>query len=244
MFRHLRLLFLTTVVGLAGLPQAIGAIVTFESQIRADFTFTATAAGQAAFGAPAGVPLPLRALGQMSFSIDDDGTSTTVPFTDATGQLPGVTPPTPANFLPFYITPVRFDGGSLTNITRDGSGRIVSGTVTNLAMPWEMVGTGANDGVFLYGDQATTPLLFNGDISIDHSGATPKLTMGSQISGLDPFNIYLFQSGDRANQLPGTDPLVFVGGNRFLTAVPEPSVAAFGFIAFAIGLTRRRRMVS
>lgn len=244
MTQDLKLLILAIAAGLVSLPQATGAIVEFESQIQADFTFAATAAGEAAFGAPAGVPLPLRALGTMSFSIDDDGTSTTVPFVNATGQLPGVTPPTPANFLPFYITPVRFDGGSLTNITRDGSGRIISGSVSNLAMPWEMVGTGTNAGVFLYGDQATTPLLFNGDINIEHSGATSKLTLGSQLSGLDPFNIYMFQSGDRANQLPGTDPLVFVGGNRFLTAVPEPSAASLGLLAFAIGLTRRRRSAS
>lgn len=217
-------------------------IVTIQSYITADFQFAATAAGEAAFGAPEGVPLDLRAFGQMTFSFDDTGGST-VNFTNATGQLPGVTPPTPPGFLPFYITPVRFDGGTLTNITRDGLGRIVSGTIDDLAMPWEMIGTGQNEGLVLYGDQATTPLRFSGDVTIDYSTGGPQFGLGNVISGLEEFNIYLLQTGDRANQDPGSDPLVFIGSNRFLTisAVPEPSSLMAGLGALAVIGTRKLR---
>lgn len=220
---------------------ARGNIVTFDGMIQADFVFTATAAGEAIFGAPQGVPLPLRALGTMTFSIDDTGGSSAL-FTNATGQLPGVTPPTPPGFLPFYITPVRFDGGSLTNIARDGLGRIVSGTVVNLAMPWEMIGTGPNTGLVIYGDQATTPLLFNGDITLDYSSANPTLGLGSILSGAELFNTYLFQTGDRVNQNPGSDPLVFIGSNRTLTAVPEPSSFLLGLGVVASMWVRKRTL--
>lgn len=209
-------------------------LLTIESTFQADFVFTATAAGQSLFGAPEGVPLALRALGPMVFSLDDTGGSS-VPFTNATGQLPGVSPPTPPGFLPFYITPVRFDGGSLDNISRDGLGRIVSGNIVDLAMPWEMIGTGPNDGLVIYGDQATTPLLFSGSVTIDYSSGSPKLGIGSTIVGLEPFNVYLFVNGDRVNQIPGTDPLVFVGSNRSLTVVPEPSSMLLG-LAFTCTL--------
>ncbi len=215
-------------------------ILTIQQQIQADFVFTATAAGEAIFGAPEGVPLDLRALGSMSFSLDDTGGST-VSFTNSTGQLAGVTPPTPPDFLPFYITPVRFDGGELTNITRDTEGRIISGTVDNLAMPWEMIGTGANDGLVLYGDQETTPLLFSGDVDISYDSGAAKLMIGNMLSGLEDFNIYLLQSGDRENQLPGTDPLVFVGSSRFLTAVPEPSSVGLGIAVMGLAIGRRLR---
>lgn len=236
------LLFGLVIASLGLLPtqRAVGAIVIVESLIRADFTFAATAAGQQIFGAPEGVPLDLRALGTMTFSIDDDGVSSTASFTNATGKLAGITPPTPPAFLPFYIEPVRFDGGQLTNIARDGSNRIVSGTVTDLAMPWEMIGQGANLGVVLYGDQATTPLRFSGSVNIDHSTPTARLVLGDQLVGAEPFNIYLLQTGDRANQLPGTDPRVFVGSNRFLTAVPEPSSASLALVAVGLAALRRR----
>ncbi|XZE53300.1 PEP-CTERM sorting domain-containing protein [Planctomycetaceae bacterium SH139] len=215
-------------------------ILTIQQQIQADFVFTATAAGEALLGAPEGVPLDMRALGSMTFSLDDTGGST-VSFTNSTGQLAGVTPPTDPGFLPFYITPVRFDGGELTNITRDTEGRIISGTVEDLAMPWEMIGTGANAGLVLYGDQETTPLLFSGAVNVSYDSGAPKFMVGDMLSGLEDFNIYLFDSGDRENQLPGTDPLVFVGSSRFLTAVPEPSSVGLGIAAVGLAVGRRLR---
>lgn len=226
---------------LVALPgMARGAIVTIDNTFIADFQFTATALGEAIFNAPEGLPLDVRAIGNLSLSFDDTG-GNSVLFTDATGQLSGVTPPTPLPFLPFYITPVRFDGGSLTNITRDGLGRIISGTITDLAMPWEMIGTGGNAGIVLYGDQATTPLLFNGDVTINYDSGTPRFGVGSILSGFENFNVYLHQSGDRANQDPGTDPLVFIGSNRTLTAVPEPSTMGAGLFAIAVIAGRRFR---
>ncbi|QDV23372.1 hypothetical protein Q31a_16700 [Aureliella helgolandensis] len=232
--------FVIASCGLMPSLKAFGAIVIVENLIQADFTFTATDAGAQIFPAPAGVPLALRARGNMAFAIDDDGVSSTAAFTNATGQLTGISP-TPPDLLPFYIEPVRFDGGTLTNITRDGNGRIASGTVTDLAMPWEMIGTGANAGVVLYGDQATTPLLFSGTFNINHNTPTPSLTLDDQVAGADPFNIYLLQAGDRENQVPGADPLVFVGSNRFLTAVPEPSSASLLLFAAGLAAFRRRR---
>ena len=223
------------------------AVVIIENLIQADFQFEATAAGEVVFGAlgvQQGDVYDLRAVGTMTFSLDDDGTSTTVPFLDAVGQLNGVTPPTPAGFLPFYITPVSFVGGSLSNISRDGNGRIVSGTVDGLAMPWEMIGTGANDGLVLYGDQATTPLVFDGDIQLNYDSGSPQLVNGSTITGTPDFNIYVHVNGDRANRLPGTDPLVFVGRNRSLTAVPEPNGWLFCATAFVFAASRRRLRMS
>lgn len=215
--------------------------VTIESLIQADFVFTGTAAGETIFGAPKDFRLDVRAVGNMAFTLDDTGGSTAA-FTAATGQLFGVTPPTPEDFLPFYITPVRFDGGSLTNIVRDTGDRIVSGTIENLAMPWEMVGTADPDNpVVLYGDQATTPLLFNGDVAVNYDSGVPTLAMGSVLSGLEEFNVYLHDTGDRVNQIPGTDPLVFIGSDRYLTAVPEPSAFLLGLGAVGLLVTRRRR---
>ncbi len=218
-------------------------IVTVTSQIRGDFVFTATEAGQTIFGAPQGVGLNISTLGNMTFSIDDTGSST-ANFTSAVGQLEGISPPTPPGFLPFYITPVRFDGGTLTNIVRDGLGRIASGTVNNLAMPWEMIGTGTNTGVVLYGDQATTPLLFSGNVTLNYGPGGTSFGLGDVISGPAPFNVYLHQTGNRATQSPGTDPLVFVGSNRTLTvtAIPEPT--SMGLIAAttsALVIRHRRR---
>ena len=113
-------------------------------------------------------------------------------------------------------------------------------------MPWEMIGTGPNAGLVLYGDQATTPLLFSGDITIDYSKTVPTLGVGSVLSGADPFNTYLFMTGDRANQNPGTDPLVFIGSNRTLEAVPEPSSMAIGLgmIATILFVRNRRRVIA
>jgi len=96
------LLAVLITVSLGWLPsqQAPAAILTVTNPIQADFTFAATAAGASLFPAPAGVPLPLRAVGNMTFAIDDDGTSSTAAFTNATGRLFGVSPPTPLPFLP------------------------------------------------------------------------------------------------------------------------------------------------
>jgi hypothetical protein len=103
-----------------------------------------------------------------------------------------------------------------------------------------MIGTGPNDGLVIYGDQATTPLLFSGDITLDYTSGSPMLGFGSILSGAELFNTYLFQTGDRANQNPVDDPLVFIGSNRTLTAVPEPSALLLGLGVLASMLVRSR----
>ncbi len=233
--------WLATLSMLAFVSPAKAEVVTIRNTVQGDFVFTATAAGELAFGAPANVPLSIRTLGLMEFLIDDNGSDNLL-FTGATGQLPGVTPPTPPGLLPFYITPVRFDGGAFNVTARDGLGRITSGTIVDLGMPWEMIGTGPNDGVVLYGDQETTPLLFSGDVSIDYSSGFAQFTTGSVIAGPEVFNVYALVSGDRVNQLPGTDPLVFHGSNRTLTmsAVPEPSSMAICLLSGTAIFVRRR----
>jgi len=118
--------------------------------------------------------------------------------------------------------------------------RIDTGTVVDLAMPWEMIGTGPNEGLVLNGDQDTTPLVFNGSFNIDYSSGTPRLELGSTITGDELFNVYLFQTGDRANQNPGSDLLVFIGSNRVISAVPEPSSLLL-VLGTAAGLLARRR---
>jgi hypothetical protein len=233
------LIFLAT-ISLSLSSAAKADIVNIEGLMQGDFVFTATAAGQQIFGAPEGVPLAVRAIGPLTYSINDTGGST-VPFTNLVGQVVGATPPTPPSFLPFYVTPTRFDGGSLTNISRDGLGRIVSGTVVGLASVWEMIGTGPNAGLVLYGDQATTPLVYNGIFNIDYSSGTPRVGLGSTVTGDDPFNVYLYQNGDRVNLIPGTDPRVFVGSNRVKMSVPEPSSLLLGLGAIVGMLVRRKR---
>jgi hypothetical protein len=236
------LAFLTCVSLFLAIGRVQADIVTISNMVDADFLFTSTPNGEAIFGVPDGVQFPLRAVGIMNFQIDDDG-SNTLNFTAASGQLPGVSPPTPPGFLPFFITPVTFDGGTLSNVTRDGEGRITGGTINDLAMAWEMIGTGANEGIRLYGDADTTPLLFSGGVTVEYDVDGARFGTGDMIAGPDPFNIYLFINGDPENQNPGTDPLVFIGSDRTLTfsAVPEPSSFMVGGVALLIAVGRRRR---
>jgi hypothetical protein len=222
--------------------QADEVLVTITNMVNADFMFESTAAGQQIFGVPEGAQFPLRGTGSMNFQLVDDG-SNLLNFTAANGQLAGVSPPTPPGFLPFYVTPIIFNGGTLSNVTRDGQGRITGGMVNDLAMVWEMIGTGANTGIVLYGDAQTTPLLFSGAITIEHDAAGVRFGTGDMIAGPLPFNVYLHQTGDRVNQIPGTDPLVFIGFDRTLTfsAIPEPSSMMTIGVALLVALGQRRR---
>src|SRR5262249_19771999 len=135
--------------------------------------------------------IPFEAIGTLTFQLDpslnDPSMPTTVPFTNFTGLLPGVSPPP---FLPFSISPnVQFVGGDLTNIVRDGSGHVTSADVTNLSAFWQLIGPG---GIRLFSD---TPLLFSG-----HIGSLP-FGYGTTIAGAADFNVFL----DTGN---GSGPLV------------------------------------
>jgi hypothetical protein len=123
----------------------------FTSIMQADFLFEIVDGPISdATGIPVGTEIDFRANGPITFEFDDsDPVATTLPFTNATGVLPGVSP---TEFLPYNISPnVNFVGGELTNIVRVG-GDIVSAQVSDLRMEWELTGTPL--GVRLYGDQS------------------------------------------------------------------------------------------
>lgn len=204
------------------------ASLAFRNLIRADFEFEVVDGPLSSLtGIPAGAVIPFTALGYMEFTLADaPSNATTIPFVDATGELPGVSP---SAFQPFAIRPIEFVGGELTNIVRNGSGDIVSADVSNLVMFWEMTGTPAILGgqeVRLYG---TTPLDFNGSVR-----GTP-FANGDVIAGPSDFNVLLdLGLGDQ-------DPLVSIGRNRTLTAVPEPgSLWVWGLMAVGLFAARRR----
>ena len=167
--------------------------------------------------------LPFQAFGPLTFSLSDDvadPTKSTAPFTNVTGQLDAGTA--------FYISPnLEFIGGDLTNIVRDGGGNILSATVDNLSMRWEMVVDPLGTPARLF---TRVGLPFSGDMD---DFQNPE---GTVISGLAPFEVYLDDGGD------GT--LVAIGQNRTLTIVPEPGTfALFGILGIglvAIGVRRRR----
>jgi hypothetical protein len=128
----------------------------------------------------------------------------------------------------FYLSPnLEFIGGDLTNIVRDGSGNVLSASVDNLSMRWEMIVDPLGTPARLF---TKVGLPFSGDID---DFQNPE---GAVISGLDPFEVYLDDGAD------GT--LVAIGQNRTLTIVPEPGTfALFGILAVglvAVGLRRGR----
>ena len=167
---------------------------------------------------------PFQAFGILTFTLSDEvnnPAASTVPYTNVTGELY-------ATDDSFYISPVEFLGGSMTNVVRN-SGVPVSGTVEDLSMRWEMhVFPGTPQELTLF---TKVGLPFNGDIPniLDPEGAV--------IAGPDPFEIFLDDGG------AGT--LVAMGQNRTLTVVPEPGTfALFGVFALGLvgcGIWRRRR---
>jgi hypothetical protein len=170
--------------------------------------------------------IPFEAVGNLTFGVDpslNNPSATTVPFTNVTGSLNGVFP---AGFLPYTISPdLQFLGGELTNIVRDNSGNVISADVSDLSMRWDMVGTPANLTLF-----TKDGLPFDGAIT------SIPFAAGTVLSGAADFNVYLDNGG--------SDPLVVIGRDRTLTAVPEPgSLTLAGAAVLIVGtlITRRRR---
>ena len=227
------LLLLFTLWSLGGASQVNAALV-FSSTVQADFEFEIVDGPLSAIdGVNAGDIIPFRAIGPLEFTLDDSVPgATSMPFTNATGILTGVSP---APFLPFEITPnVQFVGGSLDNIVRDGGGQIISADVVDLSMLWEMSGNPAILGgadVLLYG---TDPLDFNGPVSGIPFG------VGDTLVGPNDFEVYLDQGLGNPG-LPGGDPLAAIGRNRTLTVVPEPGCIVLFAIAGGVLCGGRRR---
>ena len=190
--------------------------VTFTQDFQANFEFDILGATPINPGGATGF-LPYEAFGALTFTLPssiNDPTQTTVPFTNPTGILHGVSP----ILGPYSISPdVQFLGGDLTNIVRDGSGNVISADVSNLSMRWDLIAFGGSLTVF-----TLDGLPFSGPIT------SIPFSYGTVISGPDQFNVY-FDAG-------GTDFLVAYGRDRTLTAVPEPGSAALaGIAALAVG---------
>lgn len=171
--------------------------------------------------------IPFQAIGQLTFTLDaslnDPSQPTTVPFTNLTGHLDGVSPPP---FLPFVISPnVEFLGGELTNIVRDGNGDVISADIKDLSARWDMV----TPSMRLY---TKVGLPFSAHIT------SLPFNYGAILAGPAPFEVYLDMGGT------APDPLVVMGRNRTLRVVPEPgSLALFGLGALGVlGLARRGRV--
>jgi PEP-CTERM motif len=211
------------------LPGAASAYdVTFTENLVANFEFSLLG-GTVINPGPTTPFIPFEAKGSLTFSLDssinDPSHPTTVPFTNVTGSLTGVSP---APFLPYSISPdLQFLGGELTNIVRDGSGNVTSADVTDLSMRWTMVGTP-------YG----LTLFTKDGLPFDGSTSSIPFSNGTVIAGAADFNVYLDNGG--------SDPLVVIGRNRTLTVVPEPSslvvLLGTGVLGLGVFIQRRRKV--
>lgn len=192
-----------TLMMLPGVVRAGG--LTFTENLVANFEFSLL--GDTVINPGPTTPfIPFEAIGSLTFTLDssinDPSHPTAVPFTNVTGSLAGVSPPA---FLPYTISPdLQFLGGDLTNIVRDSHGNVISGQVSDLSMRWDMVGTPANLTLF-----TKDGLPFDGAVS------SIPFSNGTVLAGAADFNVYLDDGG--------SDPLVVIGRNRTLTAIPEPS---------------------
>ncbi len=230
-------------MGPAVMAVAVALAGAISSEARADYSFSLDLVADFEFAILSNIPglnpgnpsmtpfLPYQAQGSLTFSLDDsiltDLNATTVAFTDVVGTLDGVSP---AEILPYQISPTEFVGGSLTNIVRDGGGNIISAYVDNLSMKWELTFPEA-PGIRIF---STVGLPFSGAV-----GGFP-VPNGTVIAGPNPFEGYL--------DVGFGDPiLAVIGQNRTLTVVPEPStLALFGMMATglaACGVWHRRRRV-
>ncbi len=210
--RRQMLISLATLLLLPGVVNAGG--LTFTENLVANFEFSLLG-GTVINPGPTTPFIPFEAIGSLTFTLDssinDPSQPTTVPFTNVTGMLAGVSPPP---FLPYTISPdLQFLGGELTNIVRDSHGNVISADVSDLSMRWDMVGTPANLTLF-----TKDGLPFDGNIS------SIPFSYGTVLAGAADFNVYLDDGG--------SDPLVVIGRNRTLTVVPEPS----SFILLAAGV--------
>lgn len=203
--------------------------VTFTETFVADFEFSLV--GHTDINPGDTTPfIPFQAIGNLTFTLDpsinDPSHPTTVQFTAVTGSLSGVSPP---GFLPYVISPnLEFIGGALTNIGRDAGGNVISGNIVDLSSRWTMVGTPGN-----------LTLFTKDGLPFDATITSIPFAYGTTLVGAADFNVYLDNGG--------SDPLVVIGRNRVLTAVPEPNSAVLGGLAM-LGLgtmmvRRRNRML-
>lgn len=218
---------------LGSISSSARADVAIDYNVRADFEL-AFLSGTPFNPEPGMTPfLPFQAFGPLTFVLDDEvlnPAATTAPFIDVTGQLNGFDAITSLNFS---LSPdLEFVGGDLTNIVRDGVDNVVSASVQDLSMKWEMIVDPNGQNLRLF---TKVGLPFNGDIDDFQN------PVGSVISGLDPFEVYLDLGG-------GDSALVAIGQNRTLTIVPEPSTfVLFGILAtglIVVGIGRRRWRLS
>jgi hypothetical protein len=204
--------------------------LTFTRTVIADYEFNLLGNSPINPGPETGF-IPFRAIGDLTFELAaslNDPTATEVPFVNATGILTGV-PPSPSAYLPHTISPnVRFLGGMLTNIVRDGAGSILSADVEDLNMEWELIAGGG--ALRLFGT-AGVGLPFSGPVS-----GIP-FPAGTVLAGEQPFDVFLDLGG-------GNSVLVAIGRNRTLTVVPEPTSIALvglGVAGVVVAATRRRQ---
>ena len=113
--RRQMLISLATLLLLPGVVNAGG--LTFTENLVANFEFSLLG-GTVINPGPTTPFIPFEAIGSLTFTLDssinDPSQPTTVPFTNVTGMLAGVSPPP---FLPYTISPdLQFLGGELTNI--------------------------------------------------------------------------------------------------------------------------------
>ena len=224
--RYRVLIVLAALYCCPGLVRAGG--VTFTETFVANFEFSLL--GNTDINPGGTTPfIPFQAIGNLTFTLDpsinDPSQPTAVPFTSVTGSLAGVSPPT---FLPYAISPnLQFLGGELTNIVRDAGGNVISANIVDLSMRWTMVGTPGN-----------LTLFTEDGLPFDGTTNSIPFSYGTTLAGAAPFNVYLDNGG--------SDPLVVIGQNRTLTAVPEPNSAILaGLASLAVGavLVRHRNRI-
>jgi hypothetical protein len=222
--RFRTLFVLAALASFPGLAHAGG--LTFTETFVADFEFSLL--GNTEINPGGTTPfIPFEAIGKLTFTLDpsinDPSQPTTVQFTGVSGSLSGVSP---AGFLPYVISPnLQFIGGELTNIVRDAGGNVISGNVVDLSSRWTMVGTPGN-----------LTLFTKDGLPFDSTITSIPFSAGTTLVGAADFNVYLDDGG--------SDPLVVIGRDRVLTAVPEPNSAVLGALA-ALGLVTvmvRRRI--
>jgi hypothetical protein len=198
--------------------------LTFTDNLVANFEFSLLG-GTVINPGPTTPFIPFEAIGSLTFTLDssinDPSKPTTVPFTNVTGMLSGISPPP---FLPYTISPdLQFLGGELTNIVRDSHGNVISAEISDLSMRWDMVGTPFG-----------LTLFTKDGLPFDGTTSSVPFSYGTVLAGAADFNVYLDNGG--------SDPLVVIGRNRTLTVVPEPSsLVLMGVGVAGIGVVCRQK---
>ena len=178
----------------------------FVAPVAAEYMFTIVPDGPLdGLGFPAGVPIPVSTKGTFTFELDpallNDPTADSVPFTNVSGTLDGVSP---EGLLPFTLGPYDFLGGSLEDIVREAMARFVSAEVVGLSMQWEQI-------AYLPGFPPLR-VFHKEEIPFDGPIDAVPFSEGTVLSGPAPFGIYL-DLGD------GDGPLAAMGSDRTLTVV-------------------------